>query len=80
MTSIRDICIDFLAECDESTDNNGYVWDELERYLSTEQLAEFVCILLGNNPRFRCMIDADDYRLVFYYACLGRNLSEENES
>lgn len=79
MTSIRDMCIDFLAECDESTGRNGYVWDELERYMSTPELADFVCFFLRNNPDFRSLIDSDDYHLVFYYACLREDASEESE-
>lgn len=69
MTSIRNICIDFLAECDESTDNNGYVWDELERYLSTDELAEFVCFFLRNNPEFKGFIEPEDYSAVYEYTC-----------
>ena len=69
MASIRDICIDFLAECDESTNNNGYVWDELERYLSTEELADFVCFFLRNNPDFKGLIKPEDYSAVYEYTC-----------
>lgn len=69
MTSIRDICIDFLAECDEYTGHNGYIWDELERYMSTDELADFVCFFLRNNPEFKGLIDDDDHDAVYEYTC-----------
>ena len=67
--SIRDICIDFLAECDENTGRNGYVWDELERYLSTDELADFVCFFLRNNPEFSDLMSPDERCQIFEYAC-----------